>query len=124
MPDCPLVGLMWVTHTHTQWYVETTTRGMATRAHFYANDGALAVQPQPGPPRGSADGDGRHVSLHWAKNQWDQNKDLTIMPMAPTINISTAAYKQPVHGGGWGHVLGMQKCCISCPALCKTTLQV
>jgi len=102
------------------WYSTTMAQGMATRAHFYANDRALR------------DHDPVHLQLALAIMEemfscmglhinGKKTKALAVMPTPSTTNISTVAYKQ--HMDGNGDTYQECKCShITCP-LCKTVFQ-
>ncbi len=82
-----------------QWYADTTTQGLTTRARFYADDGALRD----------------HDPLHLQQSltimetlfarmglviNGPKTKALTNLPKIPTTNISTVAYKRRMAGVG------------------------
>jgi len=81
------------------WYLTTTTQGMATRACFYVDDGALYNHDPVNLQAALAIMEEMftQVGLHI---NGKKTKALAVMPTPSTTNISTAAYKQCMDGEG------------------------
>jgi len=96
-------------------------QGMATRACFYANDGALRDHDPVNLQTGLTIMEEMfsHVGLHI---NGKKTKALTVVPTPSTTNISSAAYKRQMDGEGDTY-REHKRCHITCP-LCKTELQI